>query len=262
MDYYSPIGVDEDDNDNTENESVCSEYQPLSNHFDEDPFVSNIIITDQVEKTTVTKCCDLIKSIILFPTKITVIFGLIAGLWLCFCISVLSLGAAFIDMCPGNPAVPQTMVIHASAWVAMCIYTLIRLMWIEVRRDRLPEFRCGRGVLDSWCYWRKEYTYSVDLFMMLLLVSTFAAEWMEVFLVQTGRFPVLYYFDIELVKWCRNCCLGYVMRVAMGQILLSTMTGVLLLFAYLYLFGILTKLRDLLCKKDIAKTKDEKVTLM
>jgi len=254
---------DDTESDYIETSSTSSEYQPLSNHFDEDAFVSNIIITDQVEPSTIAKCCNVIKTIVLFPTKITVICGVIVGLWLSFCVSAVSLGAAFLDMCPGNPAVPQTMVVHGSAWIAVCIYTLLRLLWVEIRKDRLPEFKCGRcSNPEKKCYWKKEFTYAIDGLMMAFLLATFVAEMIEVTLVQTGRIPVLYYFDVDLIAWCDTCCLGYVMRVAIGQIILSNAAHTMLIVTYLHLFGVLSKVWDLVCKKDVARTKAESATLM
>lgn len=260
---YTPIKEDGESDFLETSSTISSEFQPLSNHFDEDELVSSIIITDNVEPSSISRTCEIIKTVILFPTKITVICGVIVGLWLSFCISVGSMAAAFHDMCPGNPAVPQTMLVHASAWVVLCIYTLLRLLWIEVRKDRLPEFRCGCCCSsERKLYWKKEFTYVIDGIMMAFLLATFVAEMIEVTLVQTGRIPVLYFFDIELIAWCDTCCLGYVMRVAVGQIILSNVAHTMLIVTYLHLFGVLNKVRDLICKKDVARTKDEKITLM
>ena len=135
--------------------------------------ISIPIVTNELEPSVWTKVSRLVRNVILFPTKATVILGVLAFVWLICCMSWVGYGLTNDHYCPADPRIPQVIAWHGILWVAFSAYIIVRLIWVEINSMKTPTCTWRVGNPDIVLRWPKELTYALDFVLCSVLISCF-----------------------------------------------------------------------------------------
>ena len=164
--------------------------------------ISVPIVTNELEASVCTKVSSLIRSIILFPTKVTVILAFLAFLWLLCCCSWIGYGLTNDHYCPADPRLPQIIAWHGILWVGMSVYIIVRLIWVEISPSRSASCFCKVGNPDVTIHWRKEFTYALDTFLFCIIFACYVIQF--TLLISLSRNKSVIFYTSTTEDWVRK----------------------------------------------------------
>ncbi|XP_075239922.1 uncharacterized protein LOC142335351 [Convolutriloba macropyga] len=219
------------------------------------------IVTNELEPSLWTKVFRLIRNIILFPTKITVILGIASFIWLLCCASWIGYGLTNDHYCPADPRIPQIIAWHGILWVGFSAYIIVRLIWVEINASRSPTCSCLVGNPDVSLTWPKELTYALDTVLFSIIVTCYVVQF--ILIVGLTRSGAIFY-TATTKDWptCHNCCVKSVVQFGASQMFISYIGLLVVMMFYLYALGWLESIRRRLCHCDIAQTSEEATRLV
>ena len=179
--------------------SILAEYNILGEHnaksenssSDSMEDITVPIVTNELEPSLWTKVFRLIRNIILFPTKITVILGIASFIWLLCCASWIGYGLTNDHYCPADPRIPQIIAWHGILWVGFSAYIIVRLIWVEINASRSPTCSCLVGNPDVSLTWPKELTYALDTVLFSIIVTCYVVQF--ILIVGLTRSGAIFY---------------------------------------------------------------------
>ncbi|XP_063729024.1 uncharacterized protein LOC134856683 [Symsagittifera roscoffensis] len=223
--------------------------------------ISIPIVTNELEPSVWTKVSRLVRNVILFPTKATVILGVLAFVWLICCMSWVGYGLTNDHYCPADPRIPQVIAWHGILWVAFSAYIIVRLIWVEINSIKTPTCTWRVGNPDIVLRWPKELTYALDFVLCSVLISCFFFQF--ALIVSLTKSDTVFY-SATSSDWptCLNCCVRSVVQFGASQMFISYLGLIVTLACYLWAMGCLENIRRRLCHCDIAQTAEESTRLV